>query len=145
MNNKILRKLIKEAITQYLNEQEDLTPIDPGPGQEPANVPSSEEAPSEAETPETPSGAITKDEAKQLIKNTKGKFFTVTFIKKDGSERVMNARLGVKAYLKGGDLPYNPDEKGLIPVYDMKNGGYRMINIPTISKLKIGNNEYNVQ
>ena len=57
----------------------------------------------------------------------------------------MNARLGVKAYLKGGDLPYNPDEKGLIPVYDMKNGGYRMINTSTINKLKIGNSEYTVQ
>lgn len=145
MNRIVLRKLIKEAISQYVREQEDLTPIDPGPGQEPANIPSSEEAPSEAETPETPAGTITTEQAKQLVKDTKGKFFTVTFIKKDGTERVMNARLGVKAYLKGGELPYNPDEKGLIPVYDMKNSGYRMVNVDTIKKLKIGNNEYNVQ
>lgn len=154
MNRIVLRKLIKEAISQYVreqDEQEDLTPIDPGPGQEPANVPSPEEAPSEAETPETPSGVITKDEAKRLIKDTKGKFFTVTFIKKDGTERVMNARLGVKKYLKGGDLPYNADEKGLIPVYDVKlgksqaNDAYRMINVSTIKSLKIGNNEYTVQ
>ena len=136
MNRTTLRTLIKEAIRKTLKEQEDLTPIDPGPGQEPANVPTSDEA---------PSGNISKEEAKQLVKGTKGKFFTVTFIKKDGTERVMNARLGVKAYLKGGDLPYNPDEKGLIPVYDMKNGGYRMVNVNTIKKLKIGNNEYNVQ
>ena len=145
MNNKILRKLIKETISQYLREQEDLTPIDPGPGQEPANVPTPDAAPSGAETPEIPAGTISKETAKQLIKDTKGKFFTVTFTKKDGSERVMNARLGVKAYLKGGDLPYNPDENGLIPVYDMKNGGYRMINTSTINKLKIGNSEYTVQ
>jgi hypothetical protein len=145
MNRTILRTLIKEAIRKTLKEQEDLTPIDPGPGQEPANIPTSDEAPSEAETPEVPSGNISKEEAKQLIKDTKGKFFIATFTKKDGTERVMNARLGVKAYLKGGDLPYNPDEKGLIPVYDMKNSGYRMININTIKKLKIGNNEYNVQ
>lgn len=148
MNSKVLRQLIRETISQYLreqDEQEDLTPIDPGPGQEPANVPSPEEAPSEAETPETPAGAITTEQAKQLIKDTKGKFFTVTFIKKDGSERVMNARLGVKVYLKGGELPYNPDEKGLIPVYDVKTGGYRMVNVNTIKKLKIGNNEYTVQ
>jgi len=154
MNRNILRKLIKEAISQYVreqDEQEDLTPIDPGPGQEPANIPSPEEAPSEAETPEVPSGVITKDEAKRLIKDTKGKFFTVTFIKKDGTERVMNARLGVKKYLKGGDLPYNADEKGLIPVYDVKLGksqaddAYRMVNVSTIKSLKIGNNEYTVQ
>ena len=57
----------------------------------------------------------------------------------------MNARLGVKVYLKGGELPYNPDEKGLIPVYDVKTGGYRMVNVSTIKKLKIGNSDYTVQ
>jgi len=87
---------------------------------------------------------ITKQDAKQLIKDTKGRFFTVTFIKKDGTKRVMNARLGVKAYLRGGELPYDPEEKGLIPVYDVKTGDYRMVNINTITHLKIGNNEYEV-
>jgi hypothetical protein len=98
-----------------------------------------------AETPEVPQGPISKAEAKQMIRDTKGKFFTVTFIKKDGSTRVMNARLGVKAYLKGGELPYDPESKGLIPVYDVKTGDYRMVNVNTITKLKIGNNEYQVQ
>jgi hypothetical protein len=105
-----------------------------------------EVAPEEAPTPETPAGPITRQQAKQLIKDTKGKFFTVTFIKRtDGTVRVMNARLGVKAYLKGGELPYNPDEKGLIPVFDIPKRAYRMINVDTITNLKIGNNEYNVE
>jgi hypothetical protein len=103
-----------------------------------------EETPS-AETPEQPSGPITKAEAKQLIKDTKGKFFTVTFIKKDGPTRVMNARLGVKEYLKGGELPYDPEAKGLIPVFDIPKREYRMVNVNTINKLKIGNNEYEVR
>jgi hypothetical protein len=98
-----------------------------------------------AETPEIPQGPISKAEAKQMIRDTKGKFFTVTFIKKDGTTRVMNARLGVKAYLKGGELPYDPESKGLIPVYDVKTGDYRMVNVNTITKLKIGNKEYQVQ
>lgn len=102
------------------------------------------ETPDQAPTPTTPSGTITQDEAKNLIKDTKGKFFTVTFIKKDGTERVMNARLGVKAYLRGGELPYNPEAKGLIPVYDMQKRDYRMINVNTIKKLVIGNNTYDV-
>jgi hypothetical protein len=101
-----------------------------------------EEAPEEASTPEIESGIINKDQAEQLIKDTKGKFFTVTFIKKDGTTRVMNARLGVKAYLKGGDLPYDAASKGLLPVFDIPKRAYRMININTISNLKIGNNEY---
>jgi len=103
------------------------------------------EQPQPAETPSQPAGSVTKDEAKQLIKDTKGKFFTVTFIKKDGTTRIMNARLGVKAYLKGGELPYDPEAKGLIPVYDVKTGDYRMVNINTITDLKIGNNIYKIR
>jgi hypothetical protein len=101
--------------------------------------------PEEAPTPDTPAGSITSEQAKQLIKDTKGKFFTVTFTKKDGTTRVMNARLGVKAYLKGGELPYDPESKGLIPVFDIPKRAYRMVNINTITSLKIGNSQYNVQ
>ena len=103
-----------------------------------------ETTPEESTTPDTPSGTISKEQAKQLIKNTNGKFFTATFIKKDGTTRVMNARLGVKAYLKGGELPYDPESKGLIPVFDVKTGDYRMININTLTNLKIGSNTYNI-
>lgn len=98
-----------------------------------------------AETPATPPGTISKEEAKNLIKETNGKFFTVTFIKKDGTERTMNARLGVKVYLRGGQLAYDAEEKGLIPVYDVKTKGYRMVNVSTITNLKIGKNEYTVE
>ena len=114
-----------------------------------------------AGTPSTPSGNISKEEAKNLIKHTGikkinnqpnpdyGKFFTVTFIKKDGTERVMNARLGVEVYQRGGQLAYDAEEKGLIPVWDPKahnatDQGYRMIPINTITNLKIGKNEYTV-
>lgn len=87
---------------------------------------------------------ISTIDAKNLIEASKGKMFTATFIKKDGTIRVLNGRLGVKAYLKGGTLPYNPEEKGLIPVFDVQKG-YRMINWTTIKKLKIGGREYNVK
>jgi hypothetical protein len=57
----------------------------------------------------------------------------------------MNARLGVKAYLKGGVLPYDPVSKNVLPVFDVPKKEYRMINLDTITKLKIGNNEYQVK
>ena len=110
----------------------------------PEQTPEVEPETPEAETPEIPGGTISKDEAKKLIKDTKGKFFTVTFIKKDGTTRVMNARLGVKAYLKGGELPYDADAKGLIPVFDIPKRAYRIVNLKTITDLKIGNNTYKV-
>jgi hypothetical protein len=60
------------------------------------------------------------------ILNSNGKIFTVTFTKKDGSLRVMNCRLGVTKYLKGGISTLNPDK--FITVYDLQSEGYRAIN-----------------
>jgi len=88
---------------------------------------------------------LNRSEVKQKLKDTRGRFFTVIFRKKDGTTRVMNARLGVKAYLRGGSLPYDPEEKNLLPVYDMKSKEYRMVNLDTVSNIKIDNLEYEVQ
>ena len=70
----------------------------------------------------------------EKILNSKGKIFTVTFTKKDGSTRVMNCRLGVTKHLKGGESTLNPNE--YITVYDMQNKGYRAINRQTIIDVK---------
>lgn len=58
-----------------------------------------------------------------------GKIFTVKFLKKDGSERVMNCRLGVVKHLKGGEKTLTPN---YICVYDMQAQGYRSINPDTV-------------
>ena len=70
----------------------------------------------------------------EKILNSKGKIFTVTFTKKDGTTRVMNCRLGVTKHLKGGESTLNPSE--YITVYDMQNKGYRAINRQTIIDVK---------
>jgi len=70
----------------------------------------------------------------EKILNSKGKIFTVTFTKKDGTTRVMNCRLGVTKHLKGGESTLNPNE--YITVYDMQNKGYRAINRQTIIDVK---------
>lgn len=93
---------------------------------------------------------VTTNEIVEKIKDTKGAFFTVKFIKKDGTERVLNGRFGVKKYLRGGDLPYDPIQKGLLPVWDPQavergGDGYRMITIGTIQSAKIGGVEYIVK
>jgi hypothetical protein len=74
----------------------------------------------------------------EVIKTFVGrnKIFTATFIKKDGSTRVMNCQLGVKKHLKGGEQSFNPVERNLLTVFDMQAGGYRMINISTLKQLK---------
>ena len=70
-----------------------------------------------------------------MIDNSNGKMVTVTFIKQDGSTRVLNGRLGVKKYLKGGKLNVNTDE--YISIYDVQNKGYRSVNRNTIVALRM--------
>lgn len=66
-----------------------------------------------------------------------GKVFTVDFIKKNGEHRTMNARLGVKKGVSGKGMAYKPTDRGLLPVYDMQNQGFRMINFDTIMGVTI--------
>lgn len=79
---------------------------------------------------------MTKDVnvVREFVKNNK--IFTATFTKKDGTTRVMNCRRGVTKGVTGVGLAYDPYEKNLLPVYDMQKGGFRMININTITELK---------
>lgn len=88
---------------------------------------------------------VTKEEAAKLAMNTRGKLFDVVFRKKNGDIRRMNARTGVKKHLKGGELSYDPLEKGLLPVYDVRKKAYRMINLNTITSIRIGKQKYLVR
>lgn len=78
---------------------------------------------------------LTITEVKQ---RAKGHFFSVEFVKKDGTLRKMCCRLGVKKYLHNGKLKYNPEEQGYLVVWDRSKKDYRNVNIHTIKKLKIG-------
>lgn len=81
----------------------------------------------------------------QLIKESNGKLFTVTFTKRTNSRlRELRGRLGVKSYLKGGVLPFDPDDYDLIPVWDIEKQEYRMINIRGIISLNIGGQQYSL-
>lgn len=150
MKKSELKEIIKEELKLILKEQEPEQDSELSIGDKVEPEPEAEPSP-EPEKPETeipkeqPLQNISKLEAAQKIRDTKGQIFTVTFIKKsNGEKRVMNARLGVKAYLKGGVLPYDPNTKGLIPVYDIQSKEYKMINIPGIVNLKAKGIEYNV-
>jgi hypothetical protein len=75
------------------------------------------------------------------IQKAESTIFSVTFTKKDGSIRKMVARLNVKKGVNGKGMAYNPIEKGLLPVYDMQKNGFRMINLSTVTELKIKGEE----
>ena len=61
-------------------------------------------------------------------------FITVTFLKKDGTIRKMNCRMGVKKHLKGGESTL--DASKYVTVFDMTKGEYRAINRETIIEVK---------
>ena len=92
---------------------------------------------------------ITREEAKKIIKGSGGQFISVTFIKKDGEVRNLNGRIGVHkskyAPLKNVGLRYNPKDYGLVGIFDAQKKAYRMINIDTISQLKISGKTYQIK
>ena len=70
-----------------------------------------------------------------IAANTNGKFFTVTFKKKDGSIRIMNCRTGVTKALKGGKSTIDHDN--YLVVYEMASKEYRCINKDTIMHIAV--------
>lgn len=86
---------------------------------------------------------ISRFKTDEVIKETKGKIFSCSFIKKDGTVRNMVARVGVHKNLKGGKSSKSI-QNSLITVFDMLNGGYRMINLETIITLKVKGTHYQI-
>ena len=76
------------------------------------------------------------DEMVKMIKSTKGKWFGCTFIKKDGSKRVMNGRIGCHKGVKGIGRKFKKDN--LVTVFDAQAKEYRMVNVDTMLTFNCG-------
>lgn len=87
----------------------------------------------------------TREEIETVIRNTKGKLFSVEFIKKDGSKRKMCGRTQVTAHLKGG-VSTIKDHKNLISMYEFQRfqQGYKCFNMDTLISAKVGGVVYMV-
>jgi hypothetical protein len=83
------------------------------------------------------------DKINKVLEAMGSKIFTVTFTKKDGSIRVLNGRRGVRKGLNGVGMKYNPAEKGLITVYDLKVKDYRSVKVDTVTQVKSHNKIWN--
>lgn len=68
-----------------------------------------------------------------------GQFFTAKFTKKNGEERTINGRVGVKKHLKGGVMPYSAKDYGIVVVHENKTndkpGGYKAIKLDSLIEL----------
>jgi hypothetical protein len=82
----------------------------------------------------------------KLLDNTKnGRIFSAVFKKKNGERRVILARRGVTRYVKGVGMKYNPNERGLMTVYDLHKKEYRIINLTTLEAFQVNGQRYLVK
>lgn len=78
---------------------------------------------------------ISKTKALELIQKTSGKFFGVTFTKKNGEIRKMRCKV------QTGSLP---DSLGYLKVTDTVDSIQKSLNLQTISELRMNKNTYKV-
>jgi hypothetical protein len=76
-----------------------------------------------------------------LKKELRGKFFSATFIKKDGSVRKINCRLGVIKALRGGELRYNAEAANNLIVWDLQKKEFRTIPLDKLITLRYNGKE----
>lgn len=89
---------------------------------------------------------VSRDQAARFLEqNTGGRIVSVYFQKADGTMREMVCRRGVRKYLRGGELPYDPKSRLLLPVFDMTLRQYRMVNIASLVSFKVSGETFIVQ
>lgn len=93
-------------------------------------------------------------EVKNTLNNLKGgTIYSVTFVKKDGSLRLMNSIKGTQKGVTGEGLKYDAGDRGLIPVYDLQlakkgieeNKCWRMVNVNTVQKIVVNHQEFEIE
>lgn len=95
---------------------------------------------------------VSQSEAFAILQDHKdhgqGRVFSVAFTKKDGSEREMLCRFGVKSYLKGGEWANGqagkPEDHWLAVVFDMEKQGYRSVPVKRLHQMKVGGQVFTV-
>jgi len=86
---------------------------------------------------------ISKREAINLIQKTSGYIFKAVFRKRsNGVLRRMICRLGVRKYITGKGMNYNPKDYKLLTVFDMIKQKYRMISLDSLMLLIINKQKY---
>jgi hypothetical protein len=82
--------------------------------------------------------------SKDLIKATKGKFFSIVYTRKDGQTNKYVCRTGVHKYLTGGQnyAPANSVTVYAPPSFNGQRAGYKTFLLENIKEIRIGNITY---
>lgn len=87
---------------------------------------------------------ISKVNVKSEVIAQGNKMFGVVFEKKNGQDRKMSARLGVKKHLAGGTNKVEASDRSYLTVFDMNAEGYRTVNLDTLKEVQIAGTRYEV-
>jgi hypothetical protein len=92
---------------------------------------------------------LSRSEVYNVVDKYEGQIFNCVFIKKDGTTRIMKCRTGVTKDLKGGELPYDARERGLLSIYEIisdtdNKGRHLSISVNTMTHLNIGGQKYEI-
>lgn len=79
---------------------------------------------------------------KSLIESMHGKFVSIDFVKADGETRTLTGRLGVKAYLAGGQNKVMADERPYLTMFDIQISQYRTVNLETVMGMRARGKSY---
>lgn len=72
-----------------------------------------------------------------IIRSTKGKFFSICYTNKKGETKNYTCRMGVKKHLRGGEKFFIPDS---VTVYSVTSGntGYKTFVREQINSIRVG-------
>ena len=89
---------------------------------------------------------ITKKQAKHLLQKMQkdNRMFSLQFIKKDGTKRVMLARFNVSKGLTGKGAKYNAEDYNLMTVFDINKSAYRSVPLDRLLWLRTKGKRYYV-
>jgi len=86
---------------------------------------------------------ITPQQAVLLMERSRGRIFSVAFIKRTtGEYRKMTCRKSVKKGVNGKGLKFDPLKKSLMTVFDMNKAAWRSININTLQEIAINKERF---
>lgn len=91
---------------------------------------------------------------RQMIESAGGQFASVTFVKKDGSIRVMQVQPAAGKFHVVGDAASESAQQGvetrkalhphLFPIWDVAAKAFRSVNLDTVTRVAVGKSVFEV-
>ena len=82
---------------------------------------------------------------RSFLEHQFGKIVSIDFVKKDGSNRTLTGRLGVRKYSNGGENKVVAIDRPYITMFEFNGLGYRTVNLESALAIRANGNSYLVQ